>query len=302
VKPWLPTMLYVPGADQRKLDRVAQIPAPAFILDLEDSVARSVKLEARERVQGLLGSGLRRRLYVRINSLDSGLAFDDLEAVVRPGLTGLVIPKVESAAELHLLDRLLGALEARYGLFAGSVELIALVETVPGCERVREIARSSPRLRCLGFGAGDFSLDLGLEWPASGGPSATLLHAKVELVLASRLAGLDPPHDGVYPDFRDPEGLRAEAEQARRLGFWGKHAIHPDQVSVIAGVFIPSEQEVAQARRIVEAFEWSERQGVAAIQIDGRLIDYPVAERARRLLELVRGSGSQPGGEGADGD
>jgi citrate lyase subunit beta/citryl-CoA lyase len=113
--------------------------------------------------------------------------------------------------------------------------------------------------------------------------------------MASRLAGLEPPHDGVFPDFRDPEGLRREAVQARRLGFYGKHAIHPDQVPVIKEVFTPSAEEIARARKIVDAFDRSERSGVAAIHLEGLLIDYPVAERARRLLQLADGGDSKRG-------
>jgi len=292
----LQTMLFMPGSEDRKLAKIAILDAPAFILDLEDSVATAAKPHARETVARALRHGAAKRLYVRVNSLATGLTFEDLDSVVVPGLAGVVLPKVESAADIKMVDRYLSVLESRCGVEPGAVEVIATIETVAGVRRADEIASAARRLRCLGFGAGDFCLDLGLEWPPPGGHlSEIVISAKVEVVMASRLAGLEPPHDGVFPDFRDPEGLRREAEQARRLGFYGKHSIHPDQLGVIKEVFTPSANELARAREIVDAFDHSERSGIAAIHLEGLLIDYPVAERARRLLQLADGGDSKGG-------
>ncbi len=183
------------------------------------------------------------------------------------------------------MDSLIALFEGRSGMRAGSVRLMPTIETVAGLSNVDEIAAASPRTVCLGFGAGDFSLDVGLDWPpASGQLSPTVIGAKAQLVLASRKAGLEPPHDGVYPNFRKPEVLREEAEQSRALGFHGKHAIHPDQVPVILDVYGPSEADVAEARATLEAYERGLEDGIGGVHIDGRFIDYPVAERARRVL------------------
>ncbi len=294
MKGLLQTMLFVPGSDERKLAKISSLDAPAFILDLEDSVANMAKPHARAALAAILGATSGQRLYVRVNSVASGLILDDLNAVAGPSLAGIVLPKVESEADVKLVDRQLSALEAERGVEAGSIDVIATIETVAGVEHAREIAAANRRVRCLGFGAGDFCLDLGLEWPAPDGRlSETVVGAKVAVVMASRAAGLEPPHDGVFPDFRDLGGLRREAEQARRLGFYGKHAIHPDQVAVIKEVFTPNAAELSRAREIVDAFDRSEMSGVAAIQLDGILIDYPVAERARRLLRLADGAGSK---------
>lgn len=290
----LQTMLFVPGSDERKLAKIDSLDAPAFILDLEDAVAVAAKAQARAAVSALLDARPARRVYVRVNSVRSGLLLDDLIAVAGPNLAGIVLPKVESGDDVKLVDRHLSVLEGERRLEPGKIEVIATIETAAGVEHAREIATAAPRVRCLGFGAGDFCLDLGLEWPPPDGRlSETVIGAKVAVVMASRLAGLEPPHDGVFPDFRDLEGLRTEAEHARLLGFYGKHAIHPDQLEVIKHVFTPGQREIARAREIVDAFDRSERAGIAAIQLNGVLIDYPVAERARRLLALAGDAGSK---------
>ena len=292
MRPFLLDMLFVPAADERKLAKIPALDASAFILDLEDAVAESVKPAARGRASAAIAEhGSAARLWVRVNARDTAHFADDLAAVVVPGLAGIVLPKAESAEDVLGLAGLVDVLERRSGIAPGSVELIATIETVRGLAAVDAIASASPRLRCLGFGAGDFSLDLGLEWPAPHGLSPTVVQAKAALVLASRKAGLEPPHDGVHPSFRDLDALRTEAEQARALGFVGKHAIHPDQIPVIRDVFRPSADELARAREVVEAFDRSERLGVANVAVDGKLVDYPVAERARRLLAAA---GEQP--------
>lgn len=285
----LAAMLFVPGGSQEKLNKIAELTADAFILDLEDAVAASAKASARRFVaEAVQRHGESRTLFVRVNSANSGLLHDDLLTVVIPGLSGIVLPKTSSREEVQTVSGMLFALERERGLKQESVEIIATIESAAALERAAEIGRASDRVRCLGFGAGDFSLDLGLEWPRpEGGTNPTILAAKAQLVLSSSVAGLGAPHDGVFPDFKDLAGLRAEAEQARDLGFHGKHAIHPAQLAVIEEVFAPDEAELERARQIVEAFDSSESAGVANIHRDGRFIDYPVAERARRRLAEV---------------
>jgi crotonobetainyl-CoA:carnitine CoA-transferase CaiB-like acyl-CoA transferase/citrate lyase beta subunit len=297
MRPPLATMLFVPGSDEHKLDKIPSLASDAFIIDLEDAVAVSAKAAARGKVAAALQRhGTSTQIWVRVNAVETGLVHDDVLAVTVAGLAGIVLPKARSAADVELLDGLLSVLEHERGLRRGSIELLPTIETAAALGRAVEIATASKRVRCLGFGAGDFSLDLGLEWPPPGGHlSATLVNAKAELVLASRRAELEAPHDGVFPDFKELDVLRREAEEARALGFGGKHAIHPAQLPVIAEVFAPSDEELARDREIVEAFDKSERQGVAAIHIGGRFIDYPVAERARRRLAQA---GESPNGGG----
>lgn len=287
----LPTMLFVPGSDQHKLARIPDIAASAFILDLEDAVAHSAKLTARIHVAECLRQvGGQRRLFVRINALDTLLWQDDLHAVVVPGVQGIVLPKVNAAEQVQAADAALTWLEQQRELPARSVAVIATIETVRGVRHVDAIASGSARLRGLCFGAGDFSLDVGLDWPPPGGRlSSTVIAAKVSLVLASREYGLAPPYDGVFPNFRDAEGLRAEALEAQSLGFFGKQAIHPAQLPIIDAVFRPTAAQIEQARRIVLAFEESERAGMAALHLEGQLVDYPVVARARQVLALAAG-------------
>ena len=287
--PWqfanLSSMLYVPGGDQRKLAKAAGFDVPAVILDLEDAVAMSAKAAARAAVARVLRSGQLDRAWVRVNAANPSLHYEDLHAVVVPQLDGLVLPKVETAADVQRVDWLVGVLEEKEGIPAGRVSILPTIETVKGLTNVDAIATASRRVLSLGFGAGDFSLDLGLEWPtADGGVGPTLLAAKCQIVLASRRAGLPPPHDGSFPRFRDQDGLRQEARLAKSLGFGCKHAIHPAQVPIIQEVFYPSAAEIERSRQIVLAFSTQETAGIANVAHDGALVDYPVALRAAHLL------------------
>lgn len=281
-------MLFVPGSDERKLAKTETLAVPALILDLEDAVAVDAKPRARRLVADYLG---RYRgdaeLHVRVNGLLTPFTYDDLQAVCRPGLAGLLLPKVEASWEVRAVDWALSALETQHGMKPGSTQLTATLETVRGIHEVAAIAAASPRLVRLVFGCGDYSTELGLAWPDSEW-SDTITAAKVAVVTASRVAGLQPPDDGVYPVVRDLEGLRREAVAAQRLGFHGKHTIHPSQVPVVIDAFQPSNEELARARRIIDAFTSAEREGIAAIEVDGQFVDYPVVTRAKRLLEDSR--------------
>lgn len=282
-------MLFVPGSDERKLSRIPDIGADAFILDLEDAVAIAAKPRARELItRTLTRLGGEHRLWVRVNDADSGMLADDLDTVVVDGLAGVDLPKVNAPRDVHVADWLIDDLERRRGLRPGGVELMVTIETAAGVARVDQIATASKRLRVLGFGAGDFSLDIGVDWPLPGGRSSpSVVAAKTRLVIAARHAGLEPPHDGVFANYADAEGLRAEATLAREIGFLGKHVIHPAQVDVVRRVFMPSEEQLDRARRMVAAFDRSEPAGVAAVAFEGQLVDYPVVARARSLLAIV---------------
>lgn len=282
----LTTMLFIPGTAEDKFSNIPNIHSRAFILDLEDAVPPSEKDVSRERVARLLtDQGEHASLHVRVNSLDSPYIVDDLEAVVRPGLAGIDLPKVSRPSDIETVDTLISVYERRLGLPIGAIELMATIETAAGVRSVYDIAAVSGRLRRLCFGAGDFTLDVGLDWPdGDGASSATLLFAKTQLVLASRAAGLEPPHDSVYPRYTDTDGLRREANESRALGFVGKHAIHPDQLSTIEEVYHPTTQQIERARRVIAAFADAEAAGHGAVGVDGELVDYPILYRARQVL------------------
>jgi citrate lyase subunit beta / citryl-CoA lyase len=296
----LRSMLYAPANHPRHASRALAGAADAAILDLEDAVAGGRKQAARDAI----GQVLRDRpaagpptgrpaVFVRINALSTPHAYPDLLAAVLPGVDGILLPKVESPGELATADWMLAQLETERGLEAGAIQLIPMVETAAGLSRLSAIAAASRRVRRLTFGAADFALDTGMSLAAAGGPldgvaNEGVLWAKLQLVVASRAAGLEAPLDTVYFDFSDADGFLREAAQARRLGFQGKACIHPSQVELANQAFSPTGEEIAQAKRTLEAFDGAIASGSAAIQLDGRMIDYPIAERARRVLELAR--------------
>ena len=283
----LRTLLFAPAIHSRHVEKALSGPADGVILDLEDAIAVAEKPAARQAARHALASrGVSggQQVYVRVNGLTTPFTYDDLREVVGPGLDGIILPKTESAAQLAIVDWLLTQLERAAGLAEGSVEVMPIIETAAGVAQLTEIASASPRVRRLNFGAGDFSLDTNMTWTAG---HEGILWARIQLVIASRAAGLEAPLDTVYAQLADDDGLRMEADQAKRLGFQGKACIHPRQVDIVNAVFTPGAAEIAQARAIVDAFAEAEAQGVASIRIGGQFIDYPVAARAQRTLDLA---------------
>ena len=278
------SFLFCPGNHPRKVAKVFDAGADAVILDLEDAVAVSEKAATRSPVVQALGAPRPCRGYVRVNALDTGFAFGDLEAVIAPGVDGIVLPKVESATDLAKVDWLMAELEAKRGLVAGGIDLMPILETGPGIANARAICAFGGRLRRVSFGAGDYASDMGLDWTRD---EAEFAHARAEVVLASRTAGLEPPVDTVWVDLSDAEGLAASAARVKAMGFQGKMCIHPAQVEPVHRVFTPSADEVARAEKIVAAFEQAEADGSASIQVDGQFVDYPIVARARRVLTLA---------------
>lgn len=284
----LRSVLFAPGNHPRKVEKVATFGADAVILDLEDAVADAEKAATRPVIRAALGRmppGTLR--YVRVNSLETGLTFDDLEGVVCPDLDGIMLPKVEGPETLATVEAKLAELERASGVGVGRIDLLPLVETARGVLNAPAIAEGAGRVRRLGFGAGDFRRDVAVSisgplWQPDG---LELLFARSQLVLASRAGGLEPPLDTVWLDIRDNAGLEEDARAALRLGFGGKAAIYPGQLEVIHRVFTPSAEEIDYARRIVEAFERAEAEGSASITVDDRLVDYPIAIKARWVLQ-----------------
>jgi citrate lyase subunit beta/citryl-CoA lyase len=207
----------------------------------------------------------------------------------------VLLPKVESAADLHAIDWLLAALERERGIAEGSIDLIPQVETAAGVQRVDRIiqARSlrpykAPwRVKRLAFGAADYAFELGLT---IGIEEPELAEARARIVLSSRAAGLEGPLDSPWFHFKEAAAFERALERSRRGGFQGRLCVHPDQIAAVNRAYLPSDEEVARAERIVAAFREAEARGAAAIQVDGQMIDYPVLYRAQALLESVRES------------
>lgn len=278
------SLLFSPGNHARRVERALSLDADAVILDLEDAVAISEKVSTRSIVVEALQRPRRCRGYVRVNAMATEFCYGDLVAVVQPGVDGIVLPKVEPATDLRAVDWVVSQLERERGLMPGSIDIIPIIETGKGIVEVFAIAASGTRVRRLAFGAGDFTLDMSITWSRD---ESELLPYRAAIVAASRSAGLEPPIDTVWVDLKDSNGCRLSAIRARGSGFQGKLCIHPDQVPIVNAVFSPSQAEIAEARRIIEAFRDAEAQGIASIQLDGQFIDYPIVYRAQRVLEAA---------------
>ena len=287
------SFLFAPGNHPRRVEKALSLGADAVILDLEDAVATSDKAAARKPVAEALKGPRRCRGYVRPNAPSSPFCYQDLVETLHDKVDGVVLPKVESAADLHAIDWLMAALEREHGITEGSIDLIPMVETAAGVARVDRIVqarnlrpyRAPWRVKRLAFGAADYSLDVGLV-PSHEEPE--LAEARARVVLASRAAGMEGPLDSPWFHLRDMEGYRLAVERSRRGGFQGRLCVHPDQVPVANELFTPSADEVARAERIVAAFSQAEAKGAAAVEVDGQMVDYPIVHRAQALLEAMR--------------
>src|SRR5258707_3858646 len=280
----LRSFLFAPGNHTRRVEKALSLQADAVILDLEDAVATAEKRATRDAVIAALPRPRRALLYVRVNAVDTEFCYGDLAAVVRPGLDGIILPKVESAAGLATADWLLAQLEREQGLTPGAIDLVPIIETARGLNQIDAILATGTRVKRIAFGAGDFTLDVNMAWSRD---EAELAYARAKIVTASRAAGIEAPFDTVWIDLADEEGLEASARTALGFGFQGKMCIHPNQIAVVNRVFTPSEGETAFAERVVAAFARAEAEGSAAIQLDGKFIDYPILYRAQQILEKV---------------
>lgn len=279
------SLMFVPGQRQRMIDKALGLASlDVALLDLEDGVPPAEKDAARRLLAEALGkaSGKRPVRFVRVNAIGSDRFAADIAAVVRPGLQGLLLPKVERADEIATAERLVAAREREAKMAEGSLPFVASIESAQGLLNAHAIAAASRRIAGLMFGAEDFANDLGLP-PQREGEARQLLHARSAVVVAATAARVRS-FDGVWPDIHDPEGLRRDSAQARQLGFSGKTLIHPGQIEVINEVFSPTDEDVDYARRVVAAFEEAEARGEGAIAFGGQLIDRPIVERARAVL------------------
>jgi citrate lyase subunit beta/citryl-CoA lyase len=282
--PSLRSFLFAPGNHARRAANALSLDADAVILDLEDAVATAEKPAARGAVTAALTRPRQSLLYVRVNAADTEFCYCDLAAVVRPGLDGIVLPKVETATALATIDWLLAQLEREQSLTPRAVDLIPIIETAGGLTNLDGILAAGTRVKHVAFGAGDFTLDVNMAWSRT---EAELAFARARIATASRAAGIEAPLDTVWVDLADEEGLENSARTALGLGFQGKMCIHPKQIAPVHRVFTPGDAEVAYAERVIAAFAEAEAAGSAAIQFDGKFIDYPILYRAQRVLETV---------------
>jgi len=287
------SFLFAPGNHARRVEKAFTLGADAVILDLEDAVAFAEKPAARKPVAEALARPRSCRGYVRVNAPSTPFCYADLVAVIARGVDGVVLPKVESAADLHAIDWLMANLERERGLGEGSIDLMPIIETASGVARVDRILQANRlrpyegawRVRRIAFGAGDYGRDVGLTPTLE---EDELAHARARVVLASRAAGLENPVDSPWFHLKETQAFARALERSRRCGFQGRLCIHPDQVAPVNAAYTPSQEDIARAERIVAAFDQAEAQGAAAIQVDGQMVDYPIVYRARAVLETVR--------------
>jgi len=286
----LRSMLFVPGDSERKLGKVAGGPADALILDLEDSVAKDRLPLARgivgEYLKSSRGSPRAQQLWVRINPLSTADALPDLAAIVGGAPDGIVVPKINSGAEAALLGHYLTALETREGVAPGIIKILAVATETPAAMfTLGSFAGSTPRLCAMTWGAEDLPAAVGASTNLndSGNLDFTYQLARSLCLLAATAAGVEPI-DTVYTDFRDGTGLLKNAQAAHRAGFTGKIAIHPDQVEIINQAFTPSAEDVAHAKRVIEAFA----SGAGTVALDGKMLDMPHLKQAHQVLAIAK--------------
>lgn len=278
------SFLFAPGNHPRRVEKAMSLDADATILDLEDACPIAEKVATREVVVKAY-QGPRRCLgYVRVNAMSTEWGYGDIVAVVRGGVDGIVLPKLETVDEIRAADWLITNLERERGLPQGAIDVVPIIETGKGLANIRAICAAGTRVKRIAFGAGDFTLDMNMTWTRS---EAELLPYRTECVLASRAGGIEPPIDTVWVDIKDGEGFRRSVETIKGLGFQGKMCIYPDQVPVVNEMLSPTPAEVDWSRKVVAAFAEAEKSGSASIQLEGKFIDYPIVYRAERVIAMA---------------
>jgi citrate lyase subunit beta/citryl-CoA lyase len=258
-------------------------------------VATAEKAATRRHAAAALERPRRARGYVRVNAPASSFCYLDLVETVHAKVDGVVLPKVESAADLHAIDWLLWNLERSRGIAEGSIDLMPQIETAAGLHRIDRVLQARSlrpyrgrwRVKRVAFGAADYAHELGLDVSLD---EPELAEARARVVLASRAADLEGPIDSPWFHFKEREAFARALERSRRGGFQGRLCVHPDQLAPVNAAYTPSAEELARAERIVAAFRQAEARGEAAVQVDGQMVDYPVAYRAQALLDAARRS------------
>jgi citrate lyase beta subunit len=279
----------MPGDDRRKIEKATTLGVDCICMDMEDGTAINRKAEARAVIAQAMKElefGKSERC-IRINSIGSGFEKDDLAAALATKPDSIVVPKIETAEQVKWVSDRIESFELSSRLNLGSIRLLIGVETAKGLVNLKEIAEADKRLEAVIFGAEDYAASVG----ATRTQEATeVLYARSAVVAACAANDLQAI-DMVYIDFKDLEGLRLEAEQGAGLGFSGKQVIHPNQVSVAQEAFTPSDQAIGYAKRVVESFESSQKEGKGAYALDGKMIDMPLLKNAQKVLDRARAAG-----------
>jgi len=282
------TALFVPGNRPDRMKKAFDTEADVIIIDLEDAVPLSEKESSRSNAREKVVQFADRMILVRINTLDSSFIKGDLEEVIVEGVNGIILPKVEKADDIYAINNLLCKIEKDRALPDGSIRVFPLIESANAVQHIYDIVstKTKPeRIYTVMFGAADYTLDMGIEMTMEGNE---LFYARSKISIACRAAGVAPPIDTPFMiDLKNTEALISDARRAKELGFQGKLVIHPKQVEPCNRIFSPLPEEIRRAEKIVQAFEEAEAAGIAAIQLEGKFIDYPVVKRSRDILTLA---------------
>ena len=280
------SMLFVPGSNAAMLSNSFIYKPDSIMFDLEDAVA----LKEKDTARLLVAHALQHPLYkdietvVRVNPLDSEFGLADLNAVVRAGVDVVRMPKTETAQDVIDMDREITEIEKTYGREVGSTKMLAAIESPLGITQANQIATASKRLIGIALGAEDYVRNLKTERSPEG---IELLFARCSILQAARAAGIQA-FDTVYSNANNEEGFLKEAALIKQLGFDGKSLINPRQIEFLHNLFAPTQKDVDQAKRIIEAAEEAERQGSGVVSLNGKMIDAPIIDRAKLVLERAK--------------
>ena len=276
----LRSMTFVPGYMRKFLDKARYFPSDALILDLEDSVPLGYKDDARTFIREYLDAdAFRQQVYIRVNSIESGLLMDDLQAVLHENVDGIMFSKAADENDIIYFDKLLAQLEREHGFATERFKMCPLIEAGSAVLRAYQMATASRRVRALAFGGEDYLTDLdGLHLEHG----TSLIVPRSLLVIAARSAHVEAI-DTPYLDIRNLEGFRKEVSQARELGFSGQLILHPTQIEIANEIFTPDQEEIDEAKRILAAIEKSEQEGLGVALLDGKLIGPPMLTRAKHI-------------------
>jgi len=280
--------LFAPGSRPELIDKAIRTAADLIIIDLEDAVPHDKKEEARSNAREKIVQYRERKIIIRINGVGSDFFMADLNEVVTQDLWCLMVPKVEYSADVQKLNTLLFHMEEKNAIKHGAVKVMPLIETAQGVQNISAILSDgslSQRFITCAFGAADYTLDMGIDMTQNGDE---LLYPRSRIAMACRAAGLEPPLDSPYMiDIKDVEGLKTDALRGKQLGFQGKLCVHPIQIEPCNQIFSPTPEEIHYAEKVILAFDKAKDKGAGALQLDGKFIDEPIVEKARRVMKMA---------------
>ena len=289
------SLIFVPGNNKRFVDKAKALQADIICFDLEDSVPLNEKDVARKIIAEALTwrTHYKSSIYLRINSLDSDLWLLDLKQLIRNGIDGVVVPKVNDQVQIKTIDYQLDELEDTNNMLRGSVKLIPSIEGARGVVNAYSIAISSQRVNAMVFGVFDFLYDMGLDYNEND-DNEEYMYARAKVPVDARAAGVES-FDGIWQKVDDTEGLIRDAIIAKKLGYSGKSIIHPAQIEPVHKVFVPTESQINWATKVVKALQepMEKGQGLGAIKLEGKMIDAVHYKQAKAILDYVEYSRSK---------